>query len=68
MRIQGLKSTKDKPPDTHLEDKSKTNVTVDPSTTKEGKVYSYLSGRLLTTSSKYIYTSKSSIYMIVIPS
>ena len=40
MRIQGLKSTKYKPPDTDLEDKSKTNVVlcinVDSSTTKEG--------------------------------
>ena len=41
MRRQGLQSTREKPPDTDLEYKSKSNVvfctTVDPSTTKEGK-------------------------------
>ena len=62
MRIQELQSTKEKPPDTYLEYKTKTNVvfctTVDPGTTKKGKFYSYLCGRLPTTSSrvnKYIY-------------
>ena len=62
MRRQGLKSTKEKPPDTDLEENIKTNVvyytTVDPSTTQEGKIYSYLCGILPTTSSrgnKYIY-------------
>ena len=43
MRIQGLQSTKEKPPDTDMEDKITTNVvyftTVEPSTTKEGKIY-----------------------------
>ena len=56
IRIQGLQSTKEKPYDTDLEDKSKINVvfftTVDPSTTKEGKVYSDICGRLPTTSSR----------------
>ena len=41
MRRQGIKSTKEKPHDTDLEDNIKTNVvfckTVDPSTTKERK-------------------------------
>ena len=40
MKRQGLQQNREKPPDTDLEDKSKTNVgfctTVDPSTTKEG--------------------------------
>ena len=61
-RRQGLQSTRDKTPDTNLEDKSKTNAvfctTVDPSTTKEGGIYSDLCGRFPTTSSrgnKYIY-------------
>ena len=43
MRRKGLQSTKDKPPDTDLEDNIKTNVvvftTLDPITTKEGKIY-----------------------------
>ena len=43
MSRKGLKSTKDKPPDTYLEDNIKTDVvyctTVYPSTTKEGKIY-----------------------------
>ena len=62
MRRQGLQSTKEKPPDTDLEDKIKTNVvyctTVDPSTTEEDKIYSYLCRRFPTTSSrsnKYIF-------------
>ena len=62
MRRQGLQPTKEKPPDTDLEDKIKTNVvywtTVEPRTTKEGKIYSDLCGRFPTTSSmgnKYIY-------------
>ena len=63
IRGQGLKSTREKPPDTDLEEKSKNNVvictTVDHSTNKEGKFYSDLCGRFPTTSSrgnKYIYT------------
>ena len=62
MRRQGLQSTKEKYPDTDLEDKIKTNIvyctTVGPITTKEGKIYSNLCGRFPTTSSrgdKYIY-------------
>ena len=62
MRRQGLQSTKEKPPDTDLENKITTNVvyftTVEPSTTKEGKIYSDLCRRFPTTSSrgnKYIY-------------
>ena len=43
MRRQGLKSTKEKPPDKNLEDNIKTNVVhctnVDPSTTKEVNIY-----------------------------
>ena len=43
MRRQGLQWTKEKPTDTDLEDKTKKNVvyctTVEPSTTKEGKIY-----------------------------
>ena len=43
MRIQGLISTKDKPPDIDLEEKIKTNVVyctiVDLSITKEFKIY-----------------------------
>ena len=54
MRIQGLKSNKDKPHDTDMEYKIKTNVvyytTVDPRTTKEGKIYLDLCGRFPTTS------------------
>ena len=42
MRRQGLKSTKEKPPDIDLEDNIKTNVvccaTLEPSTTKESKI------------------------------
>ena len=62
IRRQGLKLTKQKPPDTDLEDNITTNLvyctTVEPSTTKEGKIYSYICRRLPTTSSmgnKYIY-------------
>ena len=62
MRRQGLKSTKETPPDTDLKDNIKTNVlyftTVDPITTKEGKIYSDLCRRFPTISSrgdKYIY-------------
>ena len=62
IRIQGLQLIKDKPPYIDLEDKIKMNVvyctTVDPNTTKEGKIYSDLCGRFPTTSSrgnKYIY-------------
>ena len=62
MRRQGLESTKEEPPNTYLEDKSKTNVViftnVGPSTTKEGKIYSDLSGWFPTTPSRgntYIY-------------
>ena len=61
-RRQGLQSTKEKPPDTDLEDNIKTNVvyctTVEPRTTKEGNIYSYLCGSFPTTSSRgkeYIY-------------
>ena len=42
MKRKWLQSTKEKPPDTDLEDKIKMNVvyftTVDPSTTKEGNI------------------------------
>ena len=62
MIIKGIKSTKDKTPDTYLEDNIKINVvfstTVEPSTTKEGKTYSDLCGCFPTTSirkNKYIY-------------
>ena len=55
-RRKGLQSTIEKPPDTELEENSKTNVvffiTVDPSTTKEGKIYSDLRWRLPITSSR----------------
>ena len=62
MRKQGLESTKEKPPDKDLEYNITTSVvyctTVEPSTTKEGKIYSDLCRRFPTTSSrgnKYIY-------------
>ena len=62
MRIQGLQSTKEVPPDTDLEYKIKQNLvfctTVDPSTTMEGKIYSDIWGCFPTTSirgNKYIY-------------
>ena len=62
MIIQGLQYTKEKHPDIDLEDKIKKNVlyctTVDPSTTKEGNIYSDICGSFPTTSSrgnKYIY-------------
>ena len=62
MIIQGLQSTKEKPPDIELKIYIKTNVvyctTVYPSTIKEGKIYSDLCGRLATTSirgKKYIH-------------
>ena len=54
-RRQGLQSTKKKPPDKDLEDKIKNLVfctTVEPSTFKEGKIYSDLCGHFPTTSSK----------------
>ena len=61
-RRQGMQSTKEKPPGTDLKDKIKTNVvfctTVEPSTTKEGKIYSDLCGSFPTTSRRggnYIY-------------
>ena len=64
MRRQGLQSTKVKPPDTDLDKNTRTNVvyctTVDPSTTKKGKIYSDLCRHFPTTSSrgnKYIYVS-----------
>ena len=54
MRRQGLQSTKEKPPDTDLEEKIKTNVVyctdVDSITSKEGNIYSYLCRRSPTTS------------------
>ena len=59
---QELKSIREKPPDTYLEDKSKKNVmfctSVDPSTTKEENFYSVLCKRIPATSrigNKYIY-------------
>ena len=55
IRIQGLKSTRETPPDTDLEDKIKNTVfytTLDPSTTKEGNIYSDLCGWFPTTSSR----------------
>ena len=62
MRIHGLQSTKEKPADIELKDKSKTNIlfctTVKPITTKEGNIYSDICGSLPTTSSrrnKYTY-------------
>ena len=43
MNRQGLPSTKEKPTDTYLEDKIKMNIvyctTMEPSTTKEDKIY-----------------------------
>ena len=61
MTIQGIQSTKGKPPDTDLEDKIiflAFYTTIDPITTKEGKFYSDLLGRFPTTPSRgntYIY-------------
>ena len=62
MRRQGLQSTREKPPDIDLEEKCKKYVvfctTVEPSTTKEGKIYSNICGRFPITSTKankYIY-------------
>ena len=62
MIIQGLQSTKEKTPYTYLEDNITMNVvyctTLEPSTTKEGKIYSDLCGCFPTTSirrNKYIY-------------
>ena len=62
MKRQGLQFTKEKPPDTDLEYNIKKNVvyciTVEPITTKEGKIFSYLCGNFPTTSrkgNKYIY-------------
>ena len=56
IRIQGLQLTKEKPPYTELEYNIKTNVvyctTVEPSTTKEGKIYSDICRRFPTTSSR----------------
>ena len=56
MKRQGLQFTKEKPPDTDLEYNIKKNVvyctTVEPITTKEGKIFSYLCGNFPTTSSK----------------
>ena len=61
-----LKSTKEKPTDKKLKYKSKTNIefckTVDPSTTQEGKTYSYRCGRSPTTSNK----GNTPIYLIFI--
>ena len=61
MRRQGLESTKEKPPDTDLEDKENNLVyctNVDSSKNKQGKIYSDICGRFTTTSirgNKYIY-------------
>ena len=48
MRRQGLQLTKEKPPDTYLEEKITANLlyftTVEPITTKEIKIYSDLCG------------------------
>ena len=62
MRLQGLKSTRKKTPDTDLDENCKTNVvfntTMDPSTIKEGGNYSQLCERLSITpnkGNKYIY-------------
>ena len=62
MRRQGIKPTVEKPPDTYLEYKIKTNVvfctTTELSTTKGGRIYSYLCGCFPIKSSrvnKYIY-------------
>ena len=56
IRIKGLHSTKEKHPDTDLEDKSKINlvfyITLETSATKEGNIYLYLCGRFPTTSSR----------------
>ena len=72
MRIQGLQLIKEKPPDTDFEENIKTNVvyctTVDPSTTKEGKIYSYLCGRFPTTSGREKNTYMQCMCMTVIPS
>ena len=61
-RRQELKSNKEKHFDTDLKEKIRTNVvyctTVDPRTTKEGKIYSYLCERFPINSirgNKYIY-------------
>ena len=55
IKRQGIKSTKEKNPDTDLEDKFKTNIvfcaTIDPSTTKEGDIYSDICRKFHTTSS-----------------
>ena len=70
-RIQGLKSTKVKPPNTDQEDKIKTNVlvctTLDPITMKEGKFYSDMCERFLTTAGRRGDTSTSCMCMVVIP-
>ena len=62
MIQQWVQSTRNKPPDTDLEDKCKSNVyfytTVDPIKTKEGHFWSDLCGRFLIISregNKYIY-------------
>ena len=62
MRRKGLQPTKEKTPDTYLEDKKKTDLvfctTVYPRTTKEGKIYLELCGSFPTTSirgNKYIH-------------
>ena len=62
MRRQGLQSTKEKPPDTNLEENIKNNVvyftTVDSIITKEGNIYSDICKRFPTNSrrgNKYIY-------------
>ena len=69
MRRQGLKSTKEKPLDTDLEDKIKTNVvfctTLDPITNIEGSIYSYLCRQLPTTSSRGKNKYTSCMYMTV---
>ena len=56
MRRQGIQLTKEKPPDTDLEDNIKTNLlfctTEDPSTNKEGKIYSDICRRFPTTSTR----------------
>ena len=48
MRIKGMQPTIEKPPDTDLEHEIKINVflctNVDPSTTKEGGIYSNICG------------------------
>ena len=71
MKIQGLRSTRDKPVDTDLEYKREKNVvvciTLDPNTKNEGKFTMVYADTSPSHQSEEINTSTSCMYMVVMP-